>query len=116
MENNINKMLSYVLKHASKNALHSVLNSDSENDSRFDLAIENSKEKPFKIETICIGESDELSGNFYNDKALFFKNGRVEIVSYKGEGLHCFTSVEEYEEYLEYLSCPFEQSDFYEEE
>lgn len=98
MENNIASMLSYVLQSVPANALHSVLNSDSENDSRLDRAIENSKEKPFKIETICIGENDELSGDFYNDKALFFKDGSVEVVSYKGEGLHSFDSVAEYNE------------------
>lgn len=116
MENNIAIMLSYVLQNVPANALHSVLNSDSENDSRFDRAIENSKEKPFKIETICIGENDELSGDFYNDKALFFKDGNVEVVSYKGEGLHSFDTVAEYEEYLEYLANPHEQYDFYDDE
>ena len=116
MENNIFGMIQFLQSKIGAQALHSVLNSDSENDSRFDRAIENSKEKPFKIETICIDSEDELSGNFYFDKALFFSDGTVEIVSYKGEGLHSFDTVTEYEEHLEYLKNPREFSDYYEED
>ena len=115
MENNIFGMIQFLQSKINPEALHSVLNSDSENDSRLDSVIANSKEKPFKIEIICTDSEDDLSGDFYFDKALFFSDGTVEIVSYKGEGLHSFDTVAEYEEHLEYLKNPREFSDYYEE-
>ena len=58
-------------------------------------------EKPIKIETVPSKHGyDELSGDYYNDRALFFKDGSVEVVSYKGEGEAYFSSVEEYEQYV----------------
>ena len=57
--------------------------------------------KPFKVETVVRPNDcdDELSGSYYNDKALFYCDGSVEVVSYKGEGEHFFETVEEFEEW-----------------
>lgn len=65
------------------------------------------EEKPFKVETVpSIHGDDELSGDYYNDRALFFKDGTVEVVSYKGEGEAHFSSVAEYEEYVHDIMNP----------
>ncbi len=59
------------------------------------------EEKPIKIEIVpSLSGYDDLSGYYYNDRALFFKNGSVEVVSYKGEGGAHFATVAEYEEYV----------------
>lgn len=42
--------------------------------------------KPIKIETVPTRFPDELSGDFYNSRALFYADGSIEVVSYKGEG------------------------------
>ncbi len=38
--------------------------------------------------------------DYYNDKALFYRDGSVEVVSYKGEGEHFFDTVEDYKEWV----------------
>lgn len=59
------------------------------------------EEKPIKVESVPSKHGyDEISGDYYNDRALFFKDGTVEVVSYKGEGEAYFSSVAEYEEYV----------------
>ena len=60
------------------------------------------QEKPYKIETVFRPNDldDELSGDYYNDKALFYRDGSVEVVSYKGEGEHFFDTVEDYKEWV----------------
>lgn len=58
--------------------------------------------KPIHIETVPSRFGlDELSGDFYNDRALFYANGTVEIVSYKGEGERTFATVEAYQEFVQ---------------
>jgi len=59
------------------------------------------EEKPFKVETVPSACGyDELSGDYYNDRALFFDDGTVEVVSYKGEGERSFSCVADYEQYV----------------
>ena len=65
------------------------------------------EEKPFKVEAVPSKHGDdELSGDYYNDRALFFKDGTVEVVSYKGEGEAHFSTVAEYEEYVHDIMNP----------
>jgi len=72
------------------------------------------EEKPIKVETVpSKHDDDELSGDYYNDRALFFKDGSVEIVSYKGEGGAHFSSVEEYDEYVNDLMNPEPEYDYF---
>lgn len=42
-----------------------------------------------------------MSGEYYTNRALFYKDGSVEIVSYKGEGEDYFVTEAEYREWLE---------------
>lgn len=66
-----------------------------------------SEEKPFKVETVPSAHGhDDLSGDYYNDRALFFKDGTVEVVSYKGEGERNFSSIAEYELYVNVIMNP----------
>ncbi len=68
------------------------------------------EEKPFKVETVPSSfDNNESEGECYNDHALFFKNGSVEVVSYKGEGEAHFDSVYEYEQYIDSIinPCPY---------
>ncbi len=65
------------------------------------------EEKPIKVETVpSIYGHDDLSGDYYNNRALFFKDGSVEVVSYKGEGEAHFESVFEYEQYVNTITNP----------
>ena len=70
-------------------------------DNRLARDLRQAEEKPFKVESVVRPNDcdDELSGDYYNDKALFYIDGSVEVVSYKGEGEHFFESVEEYREW-----------------
>ena len=71
-------------------------------------------EKPFKVETVpSIHGDDELSGDYYNDRALFFNDGTVEVVSYKGEGEAHFSTVAEYEEYVHDIMNPEPDYNYY---
>lgn len=79
------------------------------------------EEKPFKVETVVRPNSldDELSGDYYNDKALFFKDGTVEVVSYKGEGEYSFQSEADYREWASTPTWHYgmeDDEDYYEDE
>lgn len=72
------------------------------------------EEKPFKVETVPSKHGyDELSGDYYNKRALFFKDGTVEVVSYKGEEEAHFSSAEEYEQYVNRILNPEPEYDYY---
>ena len=71
------------------------------------------EEKPFKVETVpSVYGHDELSGDYYNKRALFFKDGTVEVVSYKGEEEAHFSSNEEYEQYVNNIMNPNPEYDY----
>ena len=72
------------------------------------------EEKPINIETVPSKHGyDELSGDHYNGRALFFKDGSVEVVSYKGEGEAHFSTVAEYEQYVNEILNPEPEYDYY---
>lgn len=70
--------------------------------------------KPLKVETIPSHFDDELSGDAYNDRAIFNSDGSVDVVSYKGEGEASFETVEEYNNWLvERQEIPHDYDDDY---
>lgn len=72
------------------------------------------EEKPFKVATVPSKHGhDELSGDYYNDRAMFFKDGTVEVVNYKGEGEDHFSTVAEYEQYVNEILNPEPEYDYY---
>lgn len=72
------------------------------------------EEKPFKVETVPSAHGyDDLSGDYYNKRALFFKDGTVEVVSYKGEGEAHFANVAEYEQYVNEILNPEPEYNYY---
>lgn len=75
-----------------------------------------SNEKPLKVESVPCSYEDELSGDHYSDKALFFANGNVEVVSYKGEGVCSFDSAVEYEEYVQIKINNFSECDYFDDD
>ena len=72
-------------------------------DNRLVAAIADDEHTPIRTEVVPNhgGEEDELSGNYYNDRALFYADGTIEIVSYKGEGEGSFENEHEYRGWLE---------------
>lgn len=76
-------------------------------DNRLARELRAAEEKPFKTEVVPSRHGyDELSGDYYNDRALFYKDGTVELVSYKGEGEGSFGTVAEYEQYVDGILNP----------
>lgn len=70
-------------------------------ENRLARELRKAEDKPFKTEIVPAPYiEDEFSGSYYNDRALFFKDGTIEVVSYKGEGIASFSSVDEYESYI----------------
>jgi hypothetical protein len=62
--------------------------------------------KPVKIETVPCGYDDELSGDYYSKRALFYADGTVEVVTYKGEGEAFFSTESEYRSYVDDILNP----------
>lgn len=69
-------------------------------DSRLATELRQSEEKPVSVEVVPSLYIDDLSGDYYNDRALIFADGTVEIVSYKGEGEGSFDTIAEYRDYV----------------
>jgi len=81
-------------------------------DNRLARELRSSEEKPIKVESVPHRfEYDELSGDYYDDKAIFHADGSVDVVTYKGEGVAFFSTAEEYQQYVHDIMNPEQYSE-----
>lgn len=80
-------------------------------DSRLAKELRSKEEKPLRIEAVPSRFEDELSGDYYNKRAIFNADGTIDVVSYKGEGEGFFENESEYREYVDGILNP--EMDYY---
>ena len=83
-------------------------------DQRLVDVVTDEEHQPIRVEVVPNrdGYVDELSGDHYNNRALFYNDGSVEIVSYKGESEGSFDTEQEYREWLEMRDIEVEDENF----